>query len=84
MSSLFSSNNRREYRDTLSRLFEVLYFMRKREAITKWRISCLLETSVNSVDTIINMAERHKLVTEQNRKYKLTLKGERLLEVLLQ
>lgn len=81
-SSIFSTKERKQYRDTLSRLVEVLQYLSKHNNVSKWRISCLLHTSTTSIDNIIDAAERHDLVYATGKRYSLTERGKSFLEVL--
>lgn len=76
-----NQNKPKGYRDTFSRLVAILQHLQKNPS-SKWRISCVLQTSTVSVSNVVDIAEQYNLVYAINKQYKLTPKGQRLLEVL--
>lgn len=81
MNSIFSTTERKAYRDTLSRLIMVLEMV-KNGPITNWRILCRLETTTISLERVLSLGIEKGLLTTDGKYYKITTKGKMFLEVL--
>jgi hypothetical protein len=81
MTSIFSTTEKKLYRDMLSRLVMVLELLTAKP-FTNWRLSVRLETTPASIDKITNLAIDKGLVTFDGKYYKITNKGRDFLEVL--
>ena len=83
MTYIFSTNERKVYRDLLSRLIMVLEMINDKP-LTNWRIACRLETAPVSMERILSLGIEKGLITTDGKYYKITQKGRQFLEVLKQ